>query len=69
MAITKAKKADLVAFLNEVSTQKSVLFLTTNEVEETLTSESNEEFRTEARKLGVKVREVKYSLFKLVIPA
>jgi len=69
MAITRIKKEETVAFLNNnVATQKSVVLLTTKGVDKSLNSEQDTSFRKQARSLGIVIKVVKNTITKKVFP-
>lgn len=70
MAITRDQKVTILDILtNSVATQKSVLFLTTQDTEESVNAATNQKFRMEARKQGVMIQIVKNTLLKRVFPS
>ena len=69
MATTRIKKEEIVEFLtNSVATQKSVVLLTTKDSKKSLDSETNTDFRKQARNLGIIVKVVKNTITKKVFP-
>lgn len=69
MATSKAKKQVVLSLLeNEVKNQKSVIFLTTKNAQETLNAEKNFKLRKQARNSGVVIKVVKNSLLKKTFP-
>jgi ribosomal protein L10 len=70
MAISKSKKDTIVKFLkDEVSSQKSLVLVTTSNTDKTLDAGANFDLRSKSYHQGVKVQVVKNSLISKSFPA
>lgn len=62
MAISKIQKEEIMKLLEEVASNKTVLFLSTEGTKANITAEQNTDLRKRARGEGVKVKYVKNTL-------